>query len=315
MSSILLAIVGWDPQGWDQRFRALAPQHVIHTWPERVGNPADIAYACVWNPPPGLLATFPNLKAILSLGAGADDILADPQLPNVPVARIVDSDLTMRMTEYVVLHVLMYHRGQRRYDAQQRERLWAEHAQPCASEVTVGIMGLGVLGSSAASILYRLGFRVVGWSRTPKTIPGIETFSGHIGLESFVRRSEILVCLLPATPATKGILNLDLFRKLKYNGALHGAYLINAARGSLQVEADIIAALDEDTLQGATLDVFATEPLQVASPLWVHPKVTITPHNAAQVVPRALVGSVLRQVDRLEIGLPLDNVVNRTAGY
>jgi glyoxylate/hydroxypyruvate reductase A len=155
----------------------------------------------------------------------------------------------------------------------------------------------------------------VGWSRTPKTIPGIETFSGHIGLESFVRRSEILVCLLPATPATKGILNLDLFRKLKYNGALHGAYLINAARGSLQVEADIIAALDEGTLQGATLDVFATEPLQVASPLWVHPKVTITPHNAAQVVPRAIVGSVLRQVDRLEIGLPLDNVVNRTAGY
>ena len=163
MSSILLAIIGWDPKGWDQRFRALAPQHDIHVWPERVGNPADIAYAAVWKPPQGLLAGFRNLKAIFSLGAGVDDLMTDPDLPHVPVVRIVDPDLTMRMTEYVVLHVLMYHRQQRRYEAQQRERLWRDHDQPPANEVAVGVMGLGALGASAASVLQRIGFRVAGW--------------------------------------------------------------------------------------------------------------------------------------------------------
>ena len=287
MSAILLAIIGWDPKGWDQLFRTLAPQHDIRLWPENIGNPADVAYACVWKPPHGMLRDIPNLKAIFSLGAGVDDLLADPQLPNVPVVRIVDADLTMRMTEYVVLHVLMYHRQHRLYDAQQRVRMWHDHEQPPASEVAVGIMGLGELGRAAAVALQRLGFRVVGWSRTQKSIPAIESFYGSVGLEPFLRRTEILVCLLPSTPSTRGILNLDLFRRLKFNGALHGAYLINAARGDLQVDADIIAALEDGTLSGATLDVFPTEPLPITSPFWTHPKVTITPHNAAQSSPRA----------------------------
>ena len=206
MSNILLAIIGWDPKGWEERFRALAPQHGIRMWPKQVGDPADIHYACVWSPPPGVLAGFPNLKAIFSLGAGVDDLLADPKLPDVPVVRIVDSDLTMRMTEYVVLHVLMHHRRQRLYDAQQRERRWHEHDQPAASEVAVGVMGLGVFGASAAWVLDRLGFKVAGWSRTQKTLPGIECFHGADGLDLFLRRSEILVCLLPATPATRGLI-------------------------------------------------------------------------------------------------------------
>jgi len=314
MSSILLAIMGWDPKGWEQRFRALAPQHDIRAWPE-IGDPADINYACVWKPPPGLLAGFPNLKAIFSLGAGADDLLADPKLPDVPVVRIVDSDLTMRMTEYVVLHVLMYHRRQRLYDAQQRERVWREHSQPAASEVLVGIMGLGVLGTSAAWMLHRIGFKVAGWSRTPKALPGLETFHGADGLEQFLRRSEILVCLLPATYATRGIINLDLLRRLRSSGALKGAYLINAGRGSLQVDDDILAALEEGSLSGATLDVFPAEPLSVGSPLWDHPKVTITPHNAAQAVPQTLATSVLQQIDRIEFGLPLTNTIDRVTGY
>lgn len=307
--------MGWDPKGWEQRFRALAPQHDIRVWPEQIGDPADIRYACVWKPPPGLLAGFPNLKAIFSLGAGADDLLADPELPDVPVVRIVDSDLTMRMTEYVVLHVLMYHRRQRLYDAQQRERLWREHSQPAASEVLVGIMGLGVLGTSAAWMLHRIGFQVAGWSRTPKALPGLETFHGAQGLEQFLRRSEILVCLLPATPATRGIINLNLLRKLRSSGALQGAYLINAGRGSLQVDADILAALEEGSLAGATLDVFPTEPLAVGSPLWDHPKVTITPHNAAPAVPQTLAVNVLRQIDRIEFGIPLVNTIDRIVGY
>src|SRR5207253_5641996 len=215
MSSILLAIMGWDPKGWEQRFRALAPQHDIRVWPDAVGDPAGIHYACVWKPPAGLLAGFRNLKAIFSLGAGADDLLADPKLPDVPVVRIVDPDLTMRMTEYVVLHVLTYHRRQRLYDVQQRERVWHEHAQPPASAVAVGVMGLGVLGAAAAAALASLGFRVAGWSRTAKTLAGIECFHGEAGLEAFLRRTEILVCLLSATPATHGILELKLLPKLK----------------------------------------------------------------------------------------------------
>jgi glyoxylate/hydroxypyruvate reductase A len=315
MSNILLAIMGWDPKGWEQRFRTLAPQHAFRMWPEQVGDPADIHYACVWNPPPGLLAGFPNLKAIFSLGAGTDDLLSDPKLPDVPVVRVVDSDLTMRMTEYVVLHVLMHHRRQRLYDAQQRERLWREHDQPAASEVSVGMMGLGVLGTTAAWMLHRIGFKVVGWSRTQKTLPGIETFHGPAGLETFLRRSEILVVLLPATPATRGIINLDNLRRLRFSGALRGAYLINAGRGSLQVDADILSALEEGTLSGATLDVFPGEPLSVASPLWDNPKVTITPHNAAPAVPQTIVINVLRQIDRVEFGIALENVVDRERGY
>ena len=314
-SAILLAITGWNPQEWVARFRTLAPERDIRAWPDRVGNGADVAYACSWKPPAGLLAKFPSLKVIFSLGAGVDHLLGDPHLPDVPIVRIVDPDLTRRMTEYVTLHVLMHHRQVRRYDRQQRERLWREHHQPAASEVTVGIMGLGVLGSDAAQVLRRLGFQVAGWSRTAKPLPGIETFHGAEGLEAFLVRSEILVCLLPHTPATEGIVNLSLLRKLKRDGALGGAHLINAGRGRLQVDADVLAALDEGTLAEATLDVFPTEPLPADSPLWRHPNIRITPHNAAQSDARALAVGVLDQIARFECGEKLENVIDRRLGY
>src|SRR5499433_2867278 len=142
MPAILLAVTGLDPQPWEERMRALAPRRDIYLWPQRLGDPADIAYACAWHAPRGLFARLPRLAAIFSLGAGVDHVLSDPDLPHVPVVRIVDRDLTMRMTEYIVLHVLMHHRRQRRYDAQQRAGVWHEHEQPAASEVVVGIMGL-----------------------------------------------------------------------------------------------------------------------------------------------------------------------------
>jgi glyoxylate/hydroxypyruvate reductase A len=314
-SAILLAITGWNPADWDTRLRAAAPDRDVRSWPDRVGEPADIAYACAWKAPPGLLAEFPNLKVAFSLGAGVDHLVGDPTLPAVPVVRIVDPDLTMRMTEYVALHVLMHHRRVRLYDRQQRQRLWRDHHQPAARDVTVGVMGLGVLGRDAAAALGRLGFRVAGWSRTAKSLTGVETFHGADGLDRFLARTEILVCLLPHTPATTGILNLSLLRKLKRDGALGGAYLINAGRGALQIDADIIAALDEGALAAASLDVFATEPLPADSPLWAHPNVTITPHNAAESDPRALLAGVLDQIARFERGEPLENVVDRRLGY
>jgi glyoxylate/hydroxypyruvate reductase len=315
MPAILLAVTGTDPQPWAEALQALAPQRDIRLWPERLGESDDVAYLCAWHPPRGLFAHLPRLQAIFSLGAGVEHILVDPGLPDVPVVRNVEPDLIVRMTEYVVLHVLLHHRRQRLYDIQQRERVWREHAQPVASAVAVGMMGLGELGAAAAVALARLGFRVAGFSRTAKKLAGIECFHGERGLKAFLHRTEILVCLLPVTPATRGLLDLKLLRKLKRDGAAGGAYLINAARGALQVEADILAALDEGSLAGATLDVFAHEPLPPASPLWRHPKVTITPHNAATSDPRAFAANVLGQIERFESGLPFEHVVDRAQGY
>jgi glyoxylate/hydroxypyruvate reductase A len=315
MSAILLVISGWDAAPWERRFRVAAPGRDIRTWPSHVGNPADIAYAAAWLPPHGAFAPFENLQAIFSLGAGVDALLADKSLPQVPVIRVVDPDLTRRMTEYVTLHVLLHHRRQRLYDDQQRRRVWHEHDQPPAGAVNVGLMGLGVLGQDAAQVLVRLGFRVAGWSRMPRTLPGVETFHGAAGLDAFLGRTEILVCLLPHTPATTGLINLALLRKLKRDGALGGAYLINAGRGKLQVDADILAALDEGSLAGATLDVFPTEPLPGESPLWSHPGVTITPHNSAASVPEEVVAYIVNQIRRHEAGQPLHNVIDRHRGY
>ena len=315
MSALLLVITGWDAAPWERRFRAAAPGRDIRIWPDRVGDPASIAYAAAWLPPAGAFAPFKNLRAIFSLGAGVDALMADRDLPRLPIVRVVDPDLTRRKTEYVTLHVLMHHRRQRLYDAQQRQRLWLEHDQPAACGVNVGIMGLGVLGRDSAEVLVRLGFRVAAWSRTPRTLPGVETFHGTAGLDAFLARTEILVCLLPATPATAGILNLALLRKLKRDGALGGAYLINAGRGKLQVDADILAALDEGALAGATLDVFPTEPLPAESTLWTHPKVTITPHNSATSVPEEIARYIVDRIERFEAGHKLENVIDRATGY
>jgi glyoxylate/hydroxypyruvate reductase A len=315
MTATLVAVNGLQAAEWLNALRAHAKTRELRIWPHAIGNPGDVAYACVWNPPHGLLAGFPNLKAIINLGAGVDHLLADPMLPRVPVARVAHADLTTRVTEYVVLHALMHHRRLRLYDAQQHQRLWRSHDQPAASEVSAGVMGLGVIGSNVAGALGRLGFKTAGWSRTAKNLPGAETFHGAAGLDAFLTRTEILICLLPLTHDTKGILNLALFRKLKRDGAAGGAFLINAGRGPLQVDADIVAALDEGALEGTTLDVFPQEPLPPGSPLWVHPKVTVTPHNAGDISPRAFAPQVIAQIERFERGAPLDNVVDRTRGY
>jgi glyoxylate/hydroxypyruvate reductase A len=315
MSAILVAVTGPQAEEWLGSIRAAGRGHDIRAWPNAVGDMSDIAYACVWNPPHGLLAKLPALKAVINLGAGVDRLLADPALPAVPVARVAHPDLTQRVTEYVALHVLMQHRRQRLYDAQQRQRIWQVHDQPAAGEVTVGVMGLGVIGTHAANMLAGLGFRVAGWSRSAKALPGIESFHGTAGLDAFLKRTEILVCLLPYTRDTDGILSLALLRKLKHDGAAGGAFLINAGRGALQVDADIVAALDEGALAGATLDVFPEEPLPPQSALWVHPKVTVTPHNAGDISPRVFAPHVVAQIERFERGLPLENTVDRTRGY
>src|SRR5262249_54953943 len=183
----------------------------VALWPKVEAAPAAVHYAAVWKPKPGGLAAYPNLAAIFNLGAGVDALMADPTLPDVPIVRVADDDLTGRMTEYVLLHVLMHHRHQRYIDACQRDRAWAPPAQRAASAVRVGVMGLGVLGRDAAQVLRGVGFDVAGWSRTRKTTPDVATFAGEAELPSFLARTDILVCLLPLTPATKGILNRRMF--------------------------------------------------------------------------------------------------------
>ncbi len=312
--SLLFAITNWDVDAWMDHFRARSPERVLQSGPF-AEQPESVEYVLAWKTPKGIYDGLTNLKVIFSLGAGVDHILSDPDLPDVPIVRVVDPDLTARMIEYVVFHVLFHHRQQLRLSAAQRRGEWARIAQPVASEVRVGIMGLGALGSEAALTLVRLGFDVAGWSRSPKAIEGVATFHGDKGLAPFLARTDILVSLLPLTPETEGLIDTRLLAGLARDGALPGPVLINAGRGKTQREDAILAALDDGTLDAASLDVFSTEPLPPEHPLWAHERVIITPHNAADSDSARLSAYVLDQIEAFERGEPLRNVVDRKAGY
>lgn len=273
-----------------------------------------IRYVLAWKTEPGLLAELPNLTAIFSAGAGVDHLLKDPSLPQVPLIRYVDPDMTVRMGEWVTLQVLTHHRQALSYLSQQRNRDWTELNQAAASEVTVGVMGLGELGRHCCHTLKALGFEVLGWSRTPKSVEGVTCFSGSDGLDDFLAETSLLVALLPHTPDTEGLINADLLAKLG-TARRHSRFFINAGRGKLQVEADLIHALETGVIQGASLDVFETEPLSAKSPLWEMPGVVITPHVAAISSAASVALSVLRGIAVLEDGKSPANQVERTRGY
>jgi glyoxylate/hydroxypyruvate reductase A len=313
--SLLVAMTVWHVEDWRARFAALLPELPIVT----LGEPFDrraVHYVASWKHPEGSLAGLPNLAAIFSLGAGVDHIFADSRLPQVPIARVVDPDLTTRMSEYVVLHCLSQLRQLPRYMAQQRAGIWEDDRnQPAAREVRVGVMGLGELGLDAVAKLRVIGFDVAGWSRSPKVIDGVPTYSGEAGMAEFLARTDILVCLVPLTPETRGMLNRALFAGLARDGRLGGPVLINAGRGGLQVETDILAALAAGELKAAVLDVFETEPLPQDSPLWTHPAVTVTPHNAAMSAPETVAAQIAAQIRRLEAGEALEHIVDPARGY
>jgi glyoxylate/hydroxypyruvate reductase A len=305
----------WSPERWKRRFDEVCGDRPVWLLPDGNGDPADVYYAAVWKPAPGELAGFPNLRVIFNLGAGVDALMVDSSLPKVPLVRVAVGDLTHRMTEYVVLHVLMHHRQELYLRASQRERRWQPKFQWPAAAISVGIMGLGTLGSDAADVLKRLGFRVAGWSNSPKAIDGLECFHGRSELDAFLQRTDILVCLLPLTPDTRHILNRDLFARLNRTGPMGAPVLINAGRGGLQNEDDILACLDDGTLGAASLDVYAMEPLPPDSRFWTHPKVILTPHNAADTDPDEISRYVAAQIARFETGGALENVVDPARGY
>ena len=312
--TIALYTKGWNQNQWLDRFRQMLPNHVIRSFDE-IDDPENIRYAMVWKPEPGALALFPNLEVIFSLGAGVDFLLNDPDLPAVPVVRVVDTDLTNRMSEYVVLQCLLHHRRSLSYMRFQQAGIWMDREDAAAKEIRVGLLGLGVLGQDAAHKLSVMGYDVMGWSRSPKTLDGIRSFAGEHGLDDMLSQTDILVCLLPHTPETEGMLNLDLFKKLARDGALGGPVLINAGRGKVQVERDIMEAMDEGLLIGASLDVFEEEPLRDGSPIWSHPNIILTPHNAAASSAGALTDYVVKQLKLHESGKPMESVVDRAVGY
>lgn len=309
---ILLSVTGLNPRPWQELLSASSREVTLE--PDGPEDPS-ITYAVVWKQKPGTLSRLPNLRAIFSIGAGVDHVLADPTVPDVPIVRVVADNLTQHMTEYVVWRVLDHHRQGALYRDQQQRKIWDEPPQRPSAEISVGIMGLGNLGRAAARALLALGFRVNGWTRTPHPMEGVTTFSGEAGLVPFLNATDILVVLLPLTPATEGMIDYRLLRQLRRQNGLGGAVLINAGRGRLQKDADILQALEDGTLKEASLDVFEVEPLPAESPLWTHPKVFVTPHAAATSDPDHLVGPMLAQMDAFERGEPLQNVVDRSAGY
>jgi len=295
---------------WRDTFLALDPSLEVRVWPD-VGNPAEVDVVFAWRPVPGDLARYTNLRAVFALGAGVDGLLADPAFPRaVPLVRMVDPNLGVLMTEYVLAAVLRHHCELDRYHRLQQAGRWEKRVRPFASDRVVGVMGMGELGARAADGLLGLGFHVRGWSRRIRTLPGLESFAGEAGLSAFLAGTQILVCLLPLTAQTRGILCASTFAQMP-----RGSSVINAARGGHLVDADLLAALDAGQLSGATLDVFETEPLPAGHAFWRHPRILVTPHVASVTSLPTAAALVVDNLAQWRAGGALRNVVDPDRGY
>ena len=270
-----------------------------------------IDLAIVWKPENGWLKTFKNLRCIISLGSGIDHILCDPDLPkNIPIIKTTGEDLKIRMREYVVLHVLKHHRNLQAVTEARNTHQWKQIIEPPANKRTIGIMGLGNLGLDCAITLKSLGFKVNGWSNSKKNIDGINTFTGEKELTKFLKQVDILVCMLPLTPKTRGILNLELFNKIEKEFCL-----INVARGEHLVEEDLLKALENKIIKEATLDVFHIEPLPIKHPFWKNSKIFITPHIASLLDPEAGGKEIAKNVNDFLDGKQVENLIPPGKGY
>ena len=304
--NILFAATTEKAEFWFPRLQPLLPQDRFFAWPDNNGG--DIDVAVVATHPRGALAGLPKLRFIQSLWMGVDNIVKDPDLPKgVPVARLIDPGMVAAMGETAIAYVLDWHRHFWCYRKFQQQKLWKRRRQYLASDRTIGILGLGELGSSVAAKMRALGFHVAGWSRRPKTLDGVYCSTD---LEEVASRSDVLICLLPLTEKTRGIVNSGILRLVRKDGCV-----INLARGGHVVIPDLLAALDSGHLAQAYLDVFETEPLPADSPLWAHPGLTITPHIAALTEPRTSVGKVAENIERLRRGERPNNLVDFEAGY
>jgi len=304
---ILISSGNWPPEQWVQGLSKSKFISKVHVWPTQE-NLAEVEVLLVWKPlPEGVIHRLPNLKFISSMGAGVDHLLGDSQIPkNIPVARIVDSRLKVDMTNYVMMGVMMY---QRQFDLQranQEEKQWDRITY---ENKRVGVMGLGQLGGHLALTLINAGFDVSGYSRTSKSIDGVDCYT-ETDLATFLSNLDIIVNLLPVTGQTENILNNVLFSKLK-----KGCYLINVARGAHLNESDLIENLDSGQLSGALLDVFKQEPLPSDHAFWSHPKITVTPHVASVTTPSSAMKLILENCRRLKDNEKLLHLVDLKRGY
>ncbi len=274
-------------------------------------DPASIDIVLLARPPAGIVGRLSNVKLIQSLFMGVDGLLADPTFPRrKPLSRLIDPGMVAAMVESVVAHVLDYHRHHYAYRNDQAIRKWDRLPQYMTCERTVGLLGLGELGTAAAKSLLSFGFKVAGWKRRPGELAGIEVFSGPAGVGGMLALSNVVVCLLPLTAETRGVLNAAAFAKMP-----KGSAIINVARGGHVVVPDLLAALDSGQLAHAYLDVFDKEPLPADSPLWSHPGVTVTPHTAALTEPRTAMARVIENIERVRAGRPALSLVDFGAGY
>jgi len=297
---------------WRRHFAAAGAALDVRWWDDPSVDPAAVRYVLVWDPEPGRLARYPNLRVIFGSGAGVDLITCDPDLPrHLPLVRMATPGAAQRMGEFVTWAALSLLKGARRIGLAQAARRW-DNFDPdfTAPQTTVGIMGLGHMGGAAARMLQGVGFPVIGWSRTAKHVPGVRSFAGAAERDSFLALSQILVCLLPATAETRGILAQPLLDRLP-----QGAGLINVGRGSQQKIEDIMAALDSGRLSGAVLDVFEQEPLPPEHPAWAHPKLLVTSHVASLPPRSERAAHVLGQIAAHERGEPLANAYDHDRGY
>ncbi len=310
MSDIIIVKSDFDRFG---EWQAAFAKHDIEAvpWQDLDQRASDINYALVWKPRPGSLQKITGLELIFSVGAGVDHLKGDGIVPpKIPVIRMVENSLTSGMVEYVVYNVLRFHRDMGRYEENQRSNLWQPHMQIPAWECNVGILGLGVLGGACAQALRDLNFNVVGWSNTEKNIDGVKSYFGKDHLDQFLDNCQILVSLLPLTDATRNIINREFLSRLP-----QGSYVINAGRGPLLVEQDLVEALDSGHLAAAALDVFVSEPLPGDSLLWRHPGVTITPHVASITLPTTSVEHVVNNIRRHRQGLHPTHIADLSRGY
>lgn len=295
---------------WQVELRRHIPDLDIRLWPYE-GDPAEIDVAFMFQPPQGELRRYPNLKALINLSVGVDVLLADPDLPpGLPLARTVDPGTVELIATYFVYGAIHFHRNFDQYRRDQLQARWQFIRGQQNATRKVGVMGLGAIGTTCAQRLKLMGFDVRGWSRGPRALEGIACFAGEAGLTPFLAETEILCCIVPQTPETTGMVNADFLARMPER-----SYLINAARGPVIVEADLLAALDSGRLAGAMLDVFPVEPLPTPSPFWSHPRVVVTPHAAGNTNPVTAAPQVAENIRRALAGLPLLNQVDRERGY
>ena len=305
----ILLYIPKSPELWRDAFARALPDAEIRMWAPGLDWQAD--YAAFWYPPRELLDGQARLKAAFNLGAGVDATLKAFATPaGVPLVRLEDAGMGRQMEQYVAWAVLRYFRRLDDYAAQAARAEWRVHRPRRHEDFPVGIMGLGVLGTRLGKMLRSLGFPVLGWSASAKTLEGVRTFAGRDGLDAFLSAARALVCMLPLTPDTAGLLNLDTLGKLP-----QGAYLVNVARGGLVVDDDLLALLDSGHLAGATLDVFHEEPLPATHRFWTHPKVFVTPHCSALTVIDDSVAQVVGKIRALEQGRSITGVVDPGRGY